>query len=296
MKRLLLPALLFALIGERIAAQDGSPQVIRVWPNDNVPGERTSAPEQRRSPERTDAIRITNVSSPTLTWFAVNKRAPAVIVCPGGGYNYVVVDKEGSEVAKWLHSTGRHAFVLKYRNPQNRSGALQDLQRAVSLLRANAEAWKIDSVGVMGFSAGGHLCAQASTRFGKRTYSAMDEVDKESCRPDFAVLVYPAYLNRQDDVAPELDLKADIPPTLIVHNEDDRRFVVGSKVYAAALKRANRAHKFLLYPTGGHGYGLRSEQAAKAWPKDAEMWLQATAPIPANANGAKSQGSGSSSN
>lgn len=200
-----------------------------------------------------------------------------MIVCPGGGYSYVVVDKEGSEIAAWLNGQGITALVLQYRVPDNRSGALQDLQRALSLTRARAAAWNIDPkrIGVIGFSAGGHAAARASTQFDARTYPALDAVDEQSCRPDFAVLVYPAYLDdRSGGVSPDLDLKANIPPTLIIHSEDDKAHVIGSKIYHTALEAAKITHEFKLYLTGGHGYGLHCERDAKAWPEDALKWLQ----------------------
>jgi len=188
----------------------------------------------------------------------------------------VVVDKEGSEIARWLNSAGISALVLKYRVPNNRDGALQDLQRALSISRSRAAEWNIDPkrLGVMGFSAGGHLAAQASGQFERRTYAPLDSADEQSCRPDFAVLVYPAYLSRDGQVSAELNVKADIPPTLIVHSEDDRTYVVGSKAYDAALTAAGRPHEFVLYATGGHGYGLRCEREAKAWPEACLKWLQ----------------------
>lgn len=231
---------------------------------------------------RNDAFhRITHVSRPTLRLFPVAGKdarpAPALIVCPGGGYSYVVVDKEGSEIASWLNSAGITALVLKYRVPDNREGALQDVQRAISLTRARAAEWHLDPkrVGVIGFSAGGHLAALASTRFEERTYAPIDGVDAQSCRPDFAVLVYPAYLDDQHGhVSPDLSITGGIPPTLIVHSEDDKPHVPGSRLYAAALEGAKVAHEFKLYPTGGHGYGLHCEQAAHAWPEDALGWLR----------------------
>lgn len=245
-----------------------------------MPG--TGAKEPEAEVKREDGFqRITNVSRPTLAFFPAAmkddaKAAPAVIVCPGGGYNYTVMDKEGTEIAAWLNSKGFSALVLKYRTPKNREGALQDLQRSLSLVRARAGEWKIDPkrVGVIGFSAGGNVAAKASTRFDERSYAAIDAVDRESCRPDFAVLVYPAYLDdKAGHVAPDLNLKAKIPPTLIVHSEDDKTHVAGSKVYDAALTEAKVAHEFKLYPTGGHGYGLRCEKDAKAWPEDTLSWL-----------------------
>ena len=125
----------------------------------------------------------------------------------------------------------------------------------------------------MGFSAGGNLAAKASTLFDQRAYAAIDAIDSQSSRPDFAVLVYPAYLEREGKVAADLNLKAKIPPTLIVSTEDDKTFVNGSKLYHAALDEAKAPNEFLLYPTGGHGYGLRSEKDVRVWPQAALVWL-----------------------
>ncbi len=268
------------------ALQGGPPGTsYDLWPEGKMPGKGSRDPEGPRAPERTDATRITNVSRPTLTLFPApgKEAAPAMIVCPGGGYGYVVIDKEGSEVAAWLNSKGISALVLKYRVPNNRAGALQDVQRALSLARAKATEWKLDPkhLGIIGFSAGGHLAARASTGFGTRSYPPIDDADQQSCRPDFAVLVYPAYLaDKQGAVSADLDLTADIPPTLIVHSEDDASFVPGSKAYHQALETAKKPHEFLLYPTGGHGYGLRSSLEARAWPDAAAAWLQKNGIMP----------------
>jgi acetyl esterase/lipase len=251
---------------------------VDVWPEGKMPGQGAKEPEAEK-PSKDAFHRITNVSRPTLMLFPAPKKdvpAPTMIICPGGGYSYVVIDKEGTEIASWLNAHGINALVLKYRNPGNRAGALQDVQRALSLARAHAVEWNIDPkrLGVIGFSAGGNLAAKASTRFDERTYPAIDETDQLSCRPDFAVLVYPAYLDdKNGHVSPDLNLKANIPPTLIVHSEDDNTFVPGSKLYHAALVEAKVAHEFKLYPTGGHGYGLHCERDAKAWPDYALEWL-----------------------
>ena len=198
-----------------------------------------------------------------------------MIVCPGGGYSYVSFDKEGTEIATWLNANGFTALVLKYRVPNNREGALQDLQRALSLVRTHAAEWNIDRkrLGVIGFSAGGNLGAKASTLFAERTYRTIDGVDRESCRPDFVVLVYPAYLDKDGKVAPDLNLKAKIPPTLIISTEDDKNYVAGCKLYHAALDTAKVPNAFLLYATGGHGYGLRSDKEVRVWPQAALDWL-----------------------
>lgn len=244
-----------------------------------MPGHGATEPE-KDMPARSDGYRReTNVSNPTLTLFASPQkkpRTPAVIICPGGGYNYVVTGKEGSEVAEWLNSIGITAFVLKYRVPNNREGALQDLQRAISLVRSRAKEWNIDAnrIGVIGFSAGGNMAAKASTLFDKRSYEILDKIDKKSCRPDFVVLVYPAYLEKDGRVASDLNLNTKIPPTLIITTEDDQVSVNGGRVYHAALDAAKVKNTFLLYPTGGHGYGLRSDKDVRVWPQETLKWLK----------------------
>jgi acetyl esterase/lipase len=250
--------------------------IIDVWADGKMPGKGAGEPEAEMPAKGDGVQRITNTSRPTLALFpAKKKNAPAVIVCPGGGYNYVTYNKEGTDAAEWLNSLGITALVLKYRTPKNREGAFQDLQRALSLTRANAEKWKIDGkrIGVIGFSAGGHLAAKASNLFENRSYSPIDSVDKKSCRPDFVILVYPAYLEQDGKIAAELNLKAKIPPTLIVHNEDDKNFIAGSKIYHAALDAEKVKNTFLLYQAGGHGYGLHSTKDVGAWTKDAAQWL-----------------------
>ena len=262
------------------AAAPTTTATVEIWPEGKMPGSGAKDSE-RDMPARTDGFkRITNISRPSLTFFPAPKAsapAPAVIICPGGGYSYVVFDKEGTEIAAWLNTNGTSALVLKYRTPNNRAGALQDLQRALSLTRERAAAWNLDPkrVGVMGFSAGGNLAAKANAPLEARAYAPVDAVDQQSCRPDFAVLVYPAYLDdKSGQVSPDLNLKASLPPTLIVHTEDDKPFVPGSKRYHAALEAAKVPHEFKLYPTGGHGYGLRCTGDAKAWPDDTLAWLR----------------------
>ena len=252
---------------------------VDVWPKDAMPGRGATEPEITMPAKPDGFHRVTNISNPTLTFFRAtrsdNKPAPAIIVCPGGGYSYVVVDMEGSEIAAWLNSVGISALVLKYRAPQNREGALQDIQRALRLTRDHAAEWNIDphQLGVMGFSAGGNLSAKASTGFDNPSYPAADSIDQQSCRPDFAVLVYPAYMGKDGKISADLNLTAKIPPTLIVQAEDDSNFVAGTKLYDAALIEAKIPHKFILYPTGGHGYGLRSTKDARAWPQAAIDWF-----------------------
>ena len=277
---------LLVLVGTSFAQAATPPTAatVDVWPEGKMPGKGANAPEAE-VPRNDGFHRITNVSRPTLTLFPAPRKAgaaaPAMIVCPGGGYGYTVIDKEGTEIAAWLNSAGISALVLKYRTPNNRAGALQDAQRALSLARERAAEWNIDPqrLGIIGFSAGGNLAAKASAPLEERSYPAIDAIDRQSCRPDFAVLVYPAYLDdKAGNVAPDLNLKTQIPPTLFVHSEDDKTHVVGSKIYHAALNEVKVAHEFALYPTGGHGYGLHCEKDARAWPDDTLKWLQKVVP------------------
>jgi acetyl esterase/lipase len=278
---------LFVLVGTTFAQTAIPPTAatVEVWPEGKMPGNGAKEPEAE-VPRNDGFLRITNVSRPTLTLFPAPRKAgaaaaPAMIVCPGGGYGYTVIDKEGTEIAAWLNSAGFSALVLKYRTPNNRAGALQDAQRALSLARERAAEWNIDPqrLGIIGFSAGGNLAAKASAPLEKRSYPAIDAIDRQSCRPDFAVLVHPAYLDdKSGHVARDLNLKAKIPPTLIVHSADDKTHVVGSKVYHAALTAANVPHEFAFYPTGGHGYALHCTGDAKAWPEDARKCLEKTLP------------------
>jgi len=251
--------------------------VVALWPANKMPGPGADKPEADM-PARGDGVqRVTNVSNPTLTLFpAKAKKAPAIIVCPGGGYSYVVPGKEGSEVAAWFNSVGITALVLKYRVPNNREGALQDIQRAISLTRANARKWNIDPkrLGVMGFSAGGNLAAKASMLFDQRSYQAIDSIDKQSARPDFAVLVYPAYLEKDGKVSPDLYISRRVPPTYITGTEGDKVFISGGKIYHSALDEVKVPNKLVVYPGGGHGYGLYPEGAASAWPQSVLEWLR----------------------
>lgn len=262
--------------------------VIDLWPPGKMPGDTAAGLEHQMPPQDDNAERITDISRPTLGLCLLpgrGKPMPAMIVCPGGGYRYVVYDKEGTEIAAWLNSIGIEALVLKYRVPNNRAGAFQDVQRAISLARSHAAEWNIDPkrLGIIGFSAGGNLAAKASTLFGERSYAAVDSADQFSCRPNFVVLVYPAYLEgKSGQVSPDLNLKANIPPTLIIHNDDDSRFVRGSKLYHAALDAAGIPNTLILYRTGGHGYGLRSDEDVRVWPQAAEKWLRQTGVLAAD--------------
>ena len=227
-------------------------------------------------------LRITNVSEPTITiYHAPDEVASgaAMIVCPGGGYNILAYDLEGDEVCEWLNNLGITAVLLKYRVPrreglEKHEAPLQDVQRAIGYVRANAENLNIDPkrIGVMGFSAGGHLAAMVL----KRTYPAIDATDKVSCRPDYCLLVYPAYLDGENfQLAPELKVSSATPPTMLIQAEDDKSYINSSIFYYYALKEAGVPAWMHLYSQGGHGYGLRDTGASvNEWPDRAEDWFR----------------------
>ncbi len=255
-----------------------APVTLPVWPAGKMPGIGAAAAEKEMPSRGDGVVRLTNVSEPTLTVYPAPKSsrpAPVMVICPGGGYTILAINKEGSEIAQWLNTLGITGVVLKYRVPGNRDGALQDVQRAVRLVRAHHKEWNVDAakVGVIGFSAGGHLSARLSTNNETVAYAPLDTVDTQSCRPDFTVLVYPAYLNKDEHLAPELPVSAHTPPTLIIHSSDDKTFVSGSRIYDAALQASHVPHEFQLFVTGGHGYGLQCQKDARVWPLRCREWL-----------------------
>ena len=214
-------------------------------------------------------IRLGNVSAPTLTLYAPtgNNTGAAVVVFPGGGYRILAIDLEGTEVCEWLNSAGITCVLLKYRVPDSgpypkSSAALQDAQRALGIVRSHATEWHIDPhrIGVLGFSAGAHLAAALSTHFEQRLYDPVDAADQVSCRPDFAVIVYPGYLALEEqNFAPNADIHVSdkTPPSFIVQAEDDPVHVENATVYFQALKNAKVPAELHIYAEGGHGYGLR---------------------------------------
>ncbi|MCE9603395.1 MAG: alpha/beta hydrolase [Planctomycetia bacterium] len=231
-------------------------------------------------------IRLGNVSSPELAIYkpaADKANGAAVVICPGGGYNILAYNLEGTEVAEWLNTIGVTGIVLKYRVPGRKERArhdapLEDAQRAIGLVRHRASEWGLDPnrIGVLGFSAGGNLAALASTNYEKRTYAPIDDADKVSCRPDFSILIYPAYLvNKENVLQPELRITEKTPPTFIAMTEDDGVRVEGALFYYLALKQAKVQAEMHLYPTGGHGYGLRpKKEKISTWPARAGDWLE----------------------
>ena len=253
---------------------------IHLWAG-KVPGEKEDKHEPiKTSNTRGNVIRLTDITNPAVIVFepdvSVNNGA-GVIVCPGGGYKILAIDKEGYEVAEWLNKLGFTAFVLQYRVPDKQEEALFDIQRAIRVIRSKAPAWALNTskLGVLGFSAGGSLSARASTRYAVDTYAKMDSIDSISCRPDFAVLIYSSSLDDGENrsLTPELLVDNNTPPMFIFGTSDDR-FGNGSLVMAAALRDNEVPVEVHLLQEGGHGYGMRPGNiAAETWPLLAEDWL-----------------------
>lgn len=272
--------------------------VVDVWPG-AVPGEPSGiGPEtaETKPGENPPTTRVGNVTKPTLSVFrpAPDKASgTAVIICPGGGYNILAWDKEGTEIAEWLNTLGVTGIVLKYRVPrrpndpkdQQPIGALQDAQRAIRLVRSRAAEWRLDEkkIGILGFSAGGHLAAWASTHHNTLDYPEVDTIDKLSGRPDFTCLIYPAYLVTKDQTAltPQMPVNAETPPMFLVHAYDDGVTADSSVQMFLALKRNKVSAELHVYSKGGHGYGMRpGPHAVVTWPKRCEEWLRASQWVP----------------
>ncbi len=255
-------------------------QVIKLWPG-TVPGETEAKhPARVRADSSGGVIRITDITDPRIKIFQPkneNDKHIGIIVAPGGGYRYLTINKEGSEVADWLNKLGYTAFVLRYRVPHKEAGALQDAQRAIRLIRYHANKFKInpDKIGFIGFSAGGSLGARLSTEYNQSLYPSIGPADSVSARPDFTLLIYPAYLNRgpNKSLTPELTIDSKTPPMFIFQTKDDH--YLSSKVMTQALKKEGIPVEYHLFPKGGHGYGLRKgNPAAEAWPPLAKIWLE----------------------
>jgi acetyl esterase/lipase len=232
-------------------------------------------------------VRLGNVSTPTITVYRPKGRntGAVVVVFPGGGYQILAMDLEGTEVCDWLSSTGVTCVLLKYRVPNSgpypkSPQALEDAQRALGLVRSQATEWGIDPhrIGVLGFSAGGHLAAALSTHFDQRIYKPVDAADELSCRPDFAVLIYPGYLaiaEQKFALNPNLPVSSQTPPTFLLQTEDDHvAHVESSLAYYVALKNVNVPAEMHLYTEGVHGYGLRrTSLPVTGWPQLVDIWL-----------------------
>ena len=273
---------------------------IPIWPGTPPDAHPAPGPEYVRTETNLVAGQpinfVYNVSQPTMTVYSPKGKntGAAVIVFPGGGYQLLAIDLEGTEICDWLNSQGITAVLLKYRVPNHREGdygeapmALEDSQRTISLIRSQAAQWHIatNKIGVIGFSAGGHLVTATSTHFNKRSYAPVDAADRRSCRPDFAIACYPGHLWDRDtpfELNPDVPVTTNTPPTFIVQAEDDPVDPVNnSLIYFINLKKANVPAEMHLFAHGGHGFGLRpTKNPITHWPDLAETWLKTIGMIP----------------
>ncbi len=276
-------------------------EVLKLWSKD-IPG----AIENDAYKENIGkGYHISNVKKPTLTVFKPSQEkanGTAVIICPGGGYGVLAFDHEGYKVATWLNKLGITAFILKYRLPsdlimQNKSiGPLQDAQQAMRVVRKNAEKWNLNpnKIGIIGFSAGGHLASTLSTHFNKKVYNSQDTT---SARPNFSLLIYPVISmnskithrgskinllgeNPQENLvnyfSNELMVTKNTPPAFLVHAVDDKAVSIENSIqYLLSLKKFNIPVELHLYQKGGHGFGLKpSNNTESSWTKACELWLK----------------------
>ncbi len=269
---------------------------VPIWPGAAPDAQPVAGPEYSKTvgEKPPGAVVAGKVSQPTMTVYSPKGKntGVAVVVFPGGGYWVLFMDLEGTEVCDWLTSKGITCVLLKYRVPGEhlfpRSGAyprspmaLEDAQRTVGLVRFHAAEWGIDphKIGVLGFSAGGHLVAAVSTHFKRRLYRAVDAADKESCRPDFGVALYPGHMlentSKQFELNPYVPVTRETPPMFLLQAEDDPIDTVrNSLVYYVALKKAGVPVEMHLYAQGGHGFGLRrTKLPITGWPQLVETWL-----------------------
>lgn len=282
----MLAVVLLALAATRpINASAEEPKVIKIWP-ETAPGERGNIGEEHVLPDREGqkkVMRITNVTSPTISIYAPpseNRSKTAVVICPGGGYSILAWDLEGTEVAEWLNSLGVTAVVLKYRVPvreKTHLAPLQDVQRAMRVVRQMSIELGIDKdhIGVLGFSAGGNLAARACLHDEQNAYEKIDATDDVSCKPNFGVLVYPAYLHDEKGLLkPEYTPTAKAPPMFFAHAFNDPVKPESSIALFQALRAQGVVGELHLYSTGGHGFGLRaSDDPCSKWPARCGEWM-----------------------
>lgn len=269
------------------------PQPINIWPA-KAPGEVKELPPEQDVNKPTDKlvgdrkiIKLTNVSTPQITVFeppAGKRTGCALIICPGGGHHVLAYDHEGTECAEFFAARGVTGIVLKYRvpfrNPAKRwEAAVQDAQRAISLVRSRAAEWKIDPqrIGIMGFSAGGETAGLAAILHAERQYAAVDKIDEVSCRPDFAALIYAGgFENKKKPWTLQEHIKIDsnTPPMFLAHAQDDNVSVANSVLVFQELKKANVPAELHVYSSGGHGYGMRDTgHGVNNWPTRCAEWL-----------------------
>lgn len=278
----------FASVGSTTSAQEEKQAApINVWP-DLAPGETTKNVGEKLPPrenENPPITRVEKVTQPTMTVHRASQpNGTSAIILPGGGFGRVVPDLEGTEAADWLNRHGVTAFVLSYRTTSDNKTPgwvepLQDAQRALALIRSQADQWGIkkDRLGLVGFSAGGQVAARLLSDEGKKSYERIDAVDDIAHRPDFAILIYPwnMYDAKTDALIEGVKVPKTCPPTYIVHTDDDRSSSLGAVLFYAGLKKHGINSELHVYGNGGHGYGLRPVKGSQisSWPDHAAHWL-----------------------
>jgi acetyl esterase/lipase len=277
MNRFQIALLLFVSTSLQLTAQTDS---VYLWPN-AVPNE--TKPKAAPVPTTLEdgSIRVVEVTNPFFAVFKPvqeNNNGKAIIICPGGAYVRLAVHKEGYAVAEWLSKLGYTVFVLHYRVPDKKDGALQDLQRSLKLVGHEAKLYGIDTskVAAMGFSAGAHVVARAGMTKPTQTYASQDNADKQSGAPDRMIIIYPGYLDAGPNRSLSPDLKADANTvdTFIFQTMDDGS-APSALALATALQKANANVELHMLPQGGHGYGMYAgNKAAEAWPRLLEIWLK----------------------
>jgi acetyl esterase/lipase len=284
---------LLVLLSSTAFADDPKPtQTLDLWPG-QAPGEVKPLPPEAFQPSKAGQLevkRLGNVSKPQIALYQPEKpNGTCIVVAPGGGYSILAIEHEGTDVAKWLNSLGVTAVVLKYRVPKREMSMpenlpmLQDAQRAIGLVRSKAAEWKIDPnrIGMLGFSAGGHLTACVCTNFEKRLYESVDDADQQSCRPDFAVLVYPGGVVKKGttELQPQILITKKTPKMFFAHASDDVGSPPDNSIAIYRELRANQIPAEMhLFATGGHGFGMKTDKGPTSeWPKRCEEWMRAQA-------------------
>ncbi len=283
------------LLGAPKGVVADTPEIVRVWPV-AAPGVEAETTEREFTEGGKKEIAgkpiylTTDISAPELVYYRANSNSnnPAVIICPGGGHRLLAYDLEGTELANWFNRQGVNAVILKYRVPSTDKTfkclpALQDAQRGIRVVRANAKKWGIDPdrIGVLGFSAGGEVAARLSLQFQDDHYAKIDSIDEFSAKPNFSMLIYPAYLVDKEELKPEFDPRKhptpkELPKFYLVHAWDDSVTALSSICLAKALKIADVACELHLFDRGGHGYGIRHVDGVPVtdWTQSAEKWLK----------------------
>ena len=270
-------------------AMTAEPITLKLWPKGAPEKEGFKMDAEKEIPPKneSDVKRVTNVTDPTITVYKPEKpNGVAVIVAPGGGYGILAIEHEGTQVCEYLNTLGVTGVLLKYRVPKRSDTdpskePLQDAQRAMGLVRQHAAEWGIkpDKVGILGFSAGGHLCVMATLHANDRTYAQDPAVDVADATPNFAIPVYPAYLTEKGNdfqLKPEIKVGPTAPPICLVHANDDRITPAGSALLYLEYKKANLNAELHIFNKGGHGYGMKkSGNPVNDWPVRVGEWLKA---------------------